>query len=117
MSYRYMVSAGSRCPDCGGTGYVADGVCDTCGESGYIGQEVVTVADGLLYLPSTGARINSDHIVGIVPCPIDTDEGRIDGYLITTSRQIFGLSSRFSGLEVSDPKDVAAVTAWLEARS
>ena len=65
-----------------------------------------------LYLPQRLEWFNPAHIVSIAGGAA-TDDGPIDMYVITLSVMEYGTHD----IEIDDADDVAAVTAWLEARS
>ena len=100
-----------QCPTCSGSGYNGRGdYCATCGGTGeYVPLTVPVARDPWLYLPAGPRWINPTHIVAIVPS--GNPESLDSGYtLILTTRDL-----DISGFDI--PDDVAAVTAWLEARS
>lgn len=65
-----------------------------------------------LYLPQRLEWFNPAHIVTIAGGAA-TDDGPLDMYVITLSVTEYGPQD----LVIDDPDDVAAITAWLEARS
>lgn len=101
------------CPTCSGSGYNGRGdYCATCGGTGrYVPLIVPALRDPWLYLPHDCRWINPSHIVTIMARTTGDDAPPI-GYGI-----VIGLSPAETWVDVIHPLDVAAVTAWLEARS
>jgi len=109
-----MATKTRTCRLCDGEGYILnDGDtrdCPACCGDGYEFAGYVFTADSWLHIPSQARWINPNQVA------------QIYGTLTFGVSQITGYAIHFDDintdvLTVDDPDDVAAVTAWLEARS
>jgi len=104
------------CPTCGGDRYDTRGDwCPTCGGRGNVQPTPVEVQPPLwLHLPTRLLWINPSLIERVYGWHAEDDAQRIVAYSIyLTGRDDNGEGN----VEIDDPADVAAVTAWLEVRS